>query len=336
MSRDSYKSAFDTTAFYTTSGAGAMSTNVNDDDEQYNSMERGVHGGGDHGGGDRGAVYPYAACEAPHNANPVTTFNKSPPGNFWKGQNGINRSSSSDGGLGVPNLYPPGDSYQEYQFPKKISLPLFINKTLNYVIAQLFVTFMTTFFAYIHKESVNNYIQTHSGILWIPIILSFVTLLMMYCSRDKYLKKTMFCLFTLSISAMVAASTIQYSPKVIMNACATLFLTIVGVNMYAKYTAKKEQDLSFMGPTLFGCLSIVIVMSIINIFIKTTFLKLIIAILSVIVFTALLLYDLNRLYMGADIDDDILAEPMVAAINIYLDIINIFLNLLSIFGGDSK
>ena len=34
MSRDSYKSTFDTTAFYTTSGAGAMSTN--DNDEQYN------------------------------------------------------------------------------------------------------------------------------------------------------------------------------------------------------------------------------------------------------------------------------------------------------------
>ncbi len=331
MSRDAYKSHFNTTIIHPTSGAGSMSRLG--DDEKYNSMERGEENG----------IYPYAACEAPPNANPVTLFNKSPPGRFWKGQTNMSRSLSRDGNEGVPNLYPPaelivggGDGYQEYKFPKKISLPLFINKTLNYVIGQLFVTFLATFFAYLHKGSINNYLQTHAGILWVPIILSFVTLIMMYCSHDKFLKKTMFCLFTLSISAMVAVSTIQYSPKVIMNACATLFLTIVGVNMYAKYTAKKERDLSYMGPTLFGCLFIIIVMSIINIFIKTTFLKLIIAILSVIVFTALLLYDLNRLYMGADIDDDILAEPMVAAINIYLDIINIFLNLLRIFGSDSE
>jgi FtsH-binding integral membrane protein len=265
-----------------------------------------------------------------------TNFEKSPPGRFWKGQGAKVDTGVDPGGI-VPNVYPPPklcEGYQEYNFTSKISLATFVHQTLNYVIAQLFMTVSITGLAYGYKDSVNNYIQNHSGILWIPMIMSFITLIMLYCSSDIFMKKTMFWLFTLACSSLVAVSTIQYAPMVIMNALITLFLIVILVNVYAYYTAKNDKDFSFMGPSLFGCLGIIIIMNIINIFLKITFLGMVIGVLSVIVFTAMLLYDLNRLYIGVDQGDDILAQPILAAINIYLDIINIFLNLLRLFGGN--
>jgi len=264
--------------------------------------------------------------------NPIV-FTKSPPGNFWKGQSDvqIRNGYSSRGSLVADSLSTILPTYQEYKFTKKISLAKFISQTLNYVVAQLFITAVITVITYEYKDLVNNYIQIHSGIIWIPIILSFTTLIMLYCSSNLLLKKTMFWLFTLSCGSLVAVSTIQYAPEVIMSALITLFLIIVIVNIYAYHTAINEKDLSFMGPSLIGCLFIIIIMNIINIFIKITLLEIVISALSVILFTVLLLYDLNRLYTGVEAEDDILMQPILAAINIYLDIINIFLNLLRIF-----
>ena len=132
---------------------------------------------------------------------------------------------------------------------------------------------------------------------------------------------------------MVATSTIQYSPHVILNALATLALTVTVVNIYAYRTARDGRDLTFMGPALFGGLFVIVVLNLIALLIAISFLQMCIAFLAVILFSALLLYDLNRLYSGAEREDEILAEPMLAAINIYLDIINIFLYLLQLCNG---
>lgn len=295
---------------------------------------------------ERGDAREFAACSPPiaQVVNPTTTtfMNKSPPGKFWRGQKHIDtRSSSNDMTVherpaNMMTADSPGYGYYEYQFPKEISLPQFINQTLNYVVMQLLTTFLLTLLAYMHKDAVNNYLVENPGILWVPIITSFITLIPMYCTKSDGLKKCLFVLFTLSISSVVAVSTIQYAPNVILNACATLFLIVVGVNMYAKYTAMRGEDFSYMGPALFGSLMIIIIMSVINIFVKTTFLRLMIAMASVILFTMLLMYDLNRLYSGAKQEDSIITDPLLAAINIYLDIINIFHNLLQILNGGNS
>ena len=269
---------------------------------------------------------PYSStCSfAPQNPTaPPANSNDKSFGNFWK--------DPSKGEEKVPNLYPPPpDDGTQYNFPTKVSLAQFISQTLNYVTAQLFITTAITVLAYSYKTSVNNYLAQHPAVLWLPIILSFVTLVGLYCSGDAHLKRVMFWLFTLSCGAMVATSTIQYSPRVILNALATLALTVTFVNIYAYRTARDGKDLTFMGPALFGCLFVILVLSLIALLIPISFLQVCIAFLAVIVFSALLLYDLNRLYSGAEREDEILAEPMLAAINIYLDIINIFLYLLQL------
>ena len=216
------------------------------------------------------------------------------------------------------------------------SLSYFIHKTLNYVFAQLCVTAAVTVAMYVNKTEINNYIASNAIVVWIPIILSFATLIGMFCYSSKEtipIKKTLFCLFTLSCSVMVGISAIQYAPNVVLNATVALMAMVGFINMYAHQCANNGKDLSFMGPSLFGVLVIIITLGILNIFIHSSLLQLIISFISVIVFSLMLVYDLNRLYNGREQDDFIRPDPLISAINIYLDIINIFLAILQIMGG---
>ena len=59
----------------------------------------------------------------------------------------------------------------------------------------------------------------------------------------------------------------------------------------------------------------------------------VISILGVGVFTILLIVDLNRLY---DKEKDFQEDPMLAAVSIYLDIVNLFLYLLEVYDKCTK
>ena len=278
----------------------------------------------------------------PDNHNSRSAFgtknqiNKSPENTFWKNQKQLHNNPTSAA------TYPPNnfDGLPTIvKSAKKMSLPEFVHKTLNYVFAQICVTAAVTTIMYMHKTIINNYINQHYGIVWAPIIITFITLMVMFCCNSKEtegLKKSMFCLFTLSCSAMVGVSAMQYAPEIILNATITLFVIVGFVNIYAYNTAKRGKDFTSLGPTLVGFLVMIITLGIINIFVKSSLMQLCIAAVSVIIFTALLLYDLNRLYIGSDYNEyNEQPDPLLSAINIYLDILNIFLNLLQIFGNGS-
>ena len=278
----------------------------------------------------------------PDNHNSRSAFgtknniSKSPENTFWKNQKQLYNNPTSAA------TYPPNNFDglpTTVTAAKKMSLPEFVHKTLNYVFAQICVTAAVTTIMYMHKTVINNYINQHYGIVWAPIIITFITLMVMFCCNSKEtegLKKSMFSLFTLSCSAMVGVSAMQYAPEIILNATITLFVIVGFVNIYAYSTAKSGKDFTSMGPTLMGFLVMIITLGIINIFVKSSLLQLCIAAVSVIIFTALLLYDLNRLYNGSDYNEyNEQPDPLLSAINIYLDILNIFLNLLQIFGNGS-
>ena len=58
--------------------------------------------------------------------------------------------------------------------------------------------------------------------------------------------------------------------------------------------------------------------------------------LGVIVFTGYLLYDFNFLEQRMNIQDDSWSSAVQIAVNIYLDIINLFLDLLEIMAQSSN
>ncbi len=96
------------------------------------------------------------------------------------------------------------------------------------------------------------------------------------------------------------------------------------------YGATTRRDLSSLGGILFVGLIGVVVASLLGIFIHLPFLHLAISLAAAAVFTGLLVYDFNRLANTAAAS---LGDAVMMTVSIYLDIFNLFLNLLAILQG---
>ena len=98
--------------------------------------------------------------------------------------------------------------------------------------------------------------------------------------------------------------------------------------LLAIYGYTTKSDLSSFGKILIFALIAIIIMSIINIFVKSS--------VSILIFLGLTAWDMNNLkamynYYASD-EKELSKIAIYGALDLYLDFINIFLNLLSLFG----
>ena len=215
---------------------------------------------------------------------------------------------------------------------EEISFSKFVSQTLNYVSLQLLSTMFVSISMYMHKQHVIDLINSNSGYFWLPIIFTFISLAGLHCSgKNSWSQLTWFWCFTISFSFVVGVSVLTYSPNIVLKAVITTGLIVMGVNAYCHYAASKGIDLSFLGPILMTCLFALIIIGILNIFIKSDLVGLLICFFGVLVFTGLLLFDLDRLYHKNKNNGEYMESPMVAAVEIYLDIINLFLYLMEMY-----
>jgi len=91
-----------------------------------------------------------------------------------------------------------------------------------------------------------------------------------------------------------------------------------------------KRDLSNMGKFLMVGVLLLIIAAVANIFLQIPALQLTIVVLAIGIFSALLLYDINRIITGGE------TNYITATLAIYLDVYNIFANLLSLLGITSS
>ncbi len=92
-----------------------------------------------------------------------------------------------------------------------------------------------------------------------------------------------------------------------------------------------KRDFSFMGKFLFIGLILLIVASFANMFLHIPALALTVSAIAVLIFSAYILFDVSRIVQGGE------TNYVMATMSLYLDIYNIFINLLSLlmaFSGD--
>ena len=116
----------------------------------------------------------------------------------------------------------------------------------------------------------------------------------------------------------------------------TLAITIVMFGLLAIYGYTTKEDLSNYGGYLKTSLLTLLIVSILNIFLKAPMLYWIVSIGGVVVFSALTVYDVNKIkqlaYRISDGDPEMVEKlGIIGALELYLDFINIFLYLLRIF-----
>jgi modulator of FtsH protease len=113
---------------------------------------------------------------------------------------------------------------------------------------------------------------------------------------------------------------------VVMNAAAATAAVTLGAGAYG-YTTKR--DLSGMAGYLFVGLLGVIVASVVGIFIQLPLLYVGISAVAAVLFTGFLVFDLNRVANSRGATE---GQTILLAVSVYLDIINLFLALLRLFG----
>jgi FtsH-binding integral membrane protein len=113
---------------------------------------------------------------------------------------------------------------------------------------------------------------------------------------------------------------------VVVNAALTTAVVTIAAGAYGATT---KRDLSGMGGFLFIGLLGIIVASVIGIFVHSTLLYIGISVVAVLVFTGLLVFDLQRVSRARGISE---GDTIWLTVSVYLDIVNLFLALLRIFG----
>ena len=117
---------------------------------------------------------------------------------------------------------------------------------------------------------------------------------------------------------------------------ATAFLSASAMfGAAALYGATTKRSLTGLGGILFMGLIGIIVASVLNIFLGNSVLSWLIAVVGVVIFTALTAYDVQRIQAGdlAARTGSMEKAAVIGALHLYLDFINLFLFMLRIFGS---
>lgn len=94
-----------------------------------------------------------------------------------------------------------------------------------------------------------------------------------------------------------------------------------------------KRDLTSIGQFFFVGLIAIVIASIINIFIGSTVMQMVISALAVVIFLGLTAYDTQKIREIVSVGGDTGKEEVAGALTLYLDFINLFIALLQLFGG---
>ena len=144
----------------------------------------------------------------------------------------------------------------------------------------------------------------------------------------------MFVLYSVINGATMSFIFLAYTMSSITS---VFFITAGTFAVMALFGYFTKTDLSSMGKILFMALIGIIIATIVNIFVKSSGLEMILNYLGVLVFVGLTAYDTQKikqmLQMAPDAGEGAQKIALLGALSLYLDFINLFLYLLRIFGG---
>jgi FtsH-binding integral membrane protein len=132
-------------------------------------------------------------------------------------------------------------------------------------------------------------------------------------------------LMGLSFSMIFAVFTMGSIVSAFMGA-SILFGVMSGYGYFTK------RSLDSVGRFMFVGLIAIIIASIVNIFIGSTVMQMVISALAIIIFLGLTAYDTQKIREELSVETSDSAEVR-GALTLYMDFINLFLNLLQLFGG---
>lgn len=207
------------------------------------------------------------------------------------------------------------------------------NKIYSKVYLWLFIGLLVTFITGIYTSANVDALSAifNNGFYWILVIVELGLAIFLSARIHKMSATTArisYLLYTFLTGLTLSSIFIVYkldSIILVFGITAVLFL------IFALIGKTTNLDLSKFGTYLLMMLLGIIICSIINIFLDNTMFDLVISCISIVIFLGYIAYDVQKIKkLDGFLTDDNLA--VIGAFELYLDFINIFIDLLRIFG----
>lgn len=207
-----------------------------------------------------------------------------------------------------------------------------LSKSFLWMMIGLLVTFVT---GYVVSTSENMLLNVFGGSYWLWIVLELVLVIVLSWRIMKMNPMTAKICFILY--AFVSGLTFS-SVFVVYNLSSVMMVFLVTAGLFGLMSFigyKTNVDLSKIGFYLIMALLGIIIVGLINLFLASETLELILSIVGVLLFVGITAYDVQKIKSleGSGLPEDNIA--IYGALELYLDFINIFLDLLRIF-ADNK
>lgn len=210
-----------------------------------------------------------------------------------------------------------------------------LNKSLNQLALALFITFITGFIVSNNSELLYNLSKYY--ILF--IILSLGLALVMSLALKKLspiIMKILFITFSIIEGFNFGVIFYRYKVSSIINIFLITSVILIVMSIIATKTKRNLNSLgTYLSVALFALIGAVIT----NLFMQSNSFELVISVTGVVIFTLYILYDVNMIknnypeLIKLGYNENTLAT--YGAFNIYLDFINLFIDLLRLLGEDN-
>ena len=228
-----------------------------------------------------------------------------------------------------------GTTTREQELSMSAAFPILMRKVYVWMTLALVITGVTAY-GVATSPGLMMAIATNKLLFWGLIIAEFGLVVAISAAINKLSLTTATLLFVLY--SVINGATLSFIFAIYtMSSIASVFFITAGtfaVMAVIGYTTKK--DLTSMGKILFMALIGIIIATIVNIFLKSTGLQMIVSYLGVLIFVGLTAYDSQKikqmLLMAPDAGEGAQKIALLGALSLYLDFVNLFIYLLRIFG----
>lgn len=222
------------------------------------------------------------------------------------------------------------------QYAPSVSFPVLMRKVYTWMTLAMVITGITAY-GVATSPAILEAIFTNKMLFWGLIIAEFGLVFGISGMINKLGLATatlMFIAYSVINGALLSTIFLLYT----MQSIGTVFFITAGtfgIMALIGYTTKT--DLTSLGKMLFMALIGIIIATVVNIFVGSTGLQMVISYIGVIIFVGLTAYDSQKikhmLMTQNSADEGAQKLALLGALTLYLDFINLFIYLLRIFGS---
>ncbi|XP_065664961.1 protein lifeguard 1-like [Hydra vulgaris] len=217
-------------------------------------------------------------------------------------------------------------------FSEKSIRQAFIRKVYAILFCQLLVS-VGIVCLFLLVKPINTYVKSNVIMFWAAWILTLVLMIALVCCesvrRTFPMNFIMLSLFTLCESYLIGVVSAHYEVNEVLLAMGIVAILSLAITIFAFQT---KYDFTMMGGFLLVLIIVLLCFGIFTIFFHSKIVRIVYACLGALVFGLFLVFDTQMMLGGKKKYSLSPEEYIFAALNLYIDIITLFLYILQIIG----